>query len=81
MPSSRPQLTPEDRDYLRMVARKTWDYFETFVTEEHHWLPPDNVQIDPDGADRRPHLADQHRDGAAVDAVGARPRVHRHRTR
>jgi cyclic beta-1,2-glucan synthetase len=49
VPSSRPQLTLEDRDYLRMVARKTWDYFETFVTAEHHWLPPDNVQIDPDG--------------------------------
>ena len=49
VPSSRPQLSLEDRDYLRMVARKTWDYFETFVTAEHHWLPPDNVQIDPDG--------------------------------
>ncbi len=49
VPSRRPQLTLEDRDYLRMVARKTWDYFDTFVTEEHHWLPPDNVQIDPDG--------------------------------
>ena len=32
-----------------MVASKSWDYFDTFVTAEHHWLPPDNVQIDPDG--------------------------------
>ena len=49
VPSRRPVLSPEDRDYLREVAGRTWDYFDTFVTAEHHWLPPDNVQIDPDG--------------------------------
>ena len=32
-------------------------------------------------ARRAPHLADQHRDEPAGDAVGARPRLHRHRRR
>ncbi len=36
---SRPQLV-----FLLKVARKTWRYFETFVTAEENWLPPDNVQ-------------------------------------
>ena len=33
----------------------------------------------PDADDRASHLADQHRDGPARDARGARPRLHRHR--
>jgi cyclic beta-1,2-glucan synthetase len=48
VPSLRPALADEDRDYLRMVAEKTWRYFDTFVTEEHRFLPPDNVQFDPE---------------------------------
>src|SRR5262249_32981503 len=31
----------------RIVARRTWRFFETFVAEEDHWLPPDNFQEDP----------------------------------
>jgi len=31
----------------RRWARKIWAFFEEFVCKEHHWLPPDNVQIDP----------------------------------
>lgn len=30
--------------FLRRSARKTWRFFETFVTAEEHWLPPDNFQ-------------------------------------
>ena len=37
-------LTTEDREYLQEIARKTWTFFETFVTAEHHHLPPDNFQ-------------------------------------
>jgi cyclic beta-1,2-glucan synthetase len=37
-------LSPEDRRYFRRIARKTWRYFETFVTAENHFLPPDNFQ-------------------------------------
>src|SRR5713226_2057568 len=31
----------------RTVARRTWRFFETFVGDEDHWLPPDNFQEDP----------------------------------
>ena len=32
---------------LRRVARRTWRYFETFITAADHMLPPDNFQEDP----------------------------------
>ena len=32
---------------LRRTARRTWRYFETFVTPTDNWLPPDNFQEDP----------------------------------
>jgi cyclic beta-1,2-glucan synthetase len=40
-------LGSEDRRLLRLVARKTWRYFETFMGAEDHGLPPDNVQATP----------------------------------
>ena len=40
-------LSDEDRRELRLCARKTWYFFETFVTREDNWLPPDNFQEDP----------------------------------
>ncbi len=33
--------------YLRMLGRKIWAFFETFVHAEDNWLPPDNYQEDP----------------------------------
>ncbi len=33
-----------DTRALRLVARRTWRFFETFVTAEDHMLPPDNFQ-------------------------------------
>jgi cellobiose phosphorylase len=33
--------------FLQHTARKTWTYFERFVTEEDNWLPPDNYQEKP----------------------------------
>ncbi len=39
-----PDLTAEQLTFLRRTARKTWYYFETFVTVDDHWLPPDNFQ-------------------------------------
>jgi cyclic beta-1,2-glucan synthetase len=44
-----PPLTDRDRAELRRTARKTWRFFETFVTATDHWLPPDNFQEDPKG--------------------------------
>ncbi|MEO8614391.1 MAG: glucoamylase family protein [Luteolibacter sp.] len=37
-------LTNVQVAFLRRSARKTWRFFETFVTAEEHWLPPDNFQ-------------------------------------
>ena len=42
-------LSPAERRALRLIARRTWLFFETFVTAEDHWLPPDNFQEDPRG--------------------------------
>jgi cellobiose phosphorylase len=39
-----PDLTATQRQFLRLTSRKTWHYFETFVTSTDHWLPPDNYQ-------------------------------------
>ncbi len=39
--------SPEDRKILRLVARRTWTYFETFVTASDSMLPPDNFQETP----------------------------------
>jgi cyclic beta-1,2-glucan synthetase len=43
----RPQLSPTDREFLEALAKRTWSFFETFVTAEDNWLPPDNYQADP----------------------------------
>ncbi len=37
---------PNARD-LRLIARRTWRFFETFVTSSENMLPPDNFQEDP----------------------------------
>ena len=42
-------LSATDRRELRLCARKTWYFFETFVTAEENWLPPDNFQEEPRG--------------------------------
>ncbi len=39
--------SPDDARALRLVARRTWRYFETFVTADENALPPDNFQEDP----------------------------------
>ena len=48
VPSSRPELSGDDRAYLQQLAARTWRYFETYVSDEDRWLPPDNVQFDPE---------------------------------
>ncbi len=35
---------------LRLIARRTWRFFEAFVDREDHALPPDNFQEDPEPA-------------------------------
>ena len=36
-----------DAQALRLIARRTWRFFETFVTATDNMLPPDNFQEDP----------------------------------
>jgi cyclic beta-1,2-glucan synthetase len=42
-----PRASASDTLALRLMARRTWRYFETFVTPADHMLPPDNFQEDP----------------------------------
>ncbi|HEV2616238.1 MAG TPA: glucoamylase family protein [Candidatus Acidoferrales bacterium] len=37
-------LTLQGREGLRLISRRTWRFFETFVNSENHSLPPDNFQ-------------------------------------
>jgi cyclic beta-1,2-glucan synthetase len=41
------ELSLEKTVFLRKLSRKTWSFFEKFVNEEDHWLPPDNYQESP----------------------------------
>ena len=49
LPSSRQvcRRLGRGRTALRLIARRTWRFFETFVTAADHMLPPDNFQEDP----------------------------------
>ena len=40
-------LSDADLRFLRVLARRTWGYFDRFTGPDDHWLPPDNVQEDP----------------------------------
>ena len=43
----RPDFSPAQIAFLRQVSRRTWRFFETFITADEHWLPPDNFQENP----------------------------------
>src|SRR5206468_8900962 len=43
-------LTSAETRSLRLVARRTWRFFEAFVDQEDHALPQDNFQEDPEPA-------------------------------
>ncbi|WP_369407793.1 GH36-type glycosyl hydrolase domain-containing protein [Roseomonas rosulenta] len=40
-------VSEDDARALRLIARRTWSFFETFVTAGDNMLPPDNFQEDP----------------------------------
>ncbi|MBP9665338.1 MAG: hypothetical protein KBD94_12015, partial [Pyrinomonadaceae bacterium] len=40
-------LSIADTQMARAIARRTWRFFEAFVGDDSHWLPPDNFQEDP----------------------------------
>ncbi|MER2552742.1 MAG: glycosyltransferase family 2 protein [Thauera sp.] len=37
-------LTVEQTLFLRALSRRTWAFFDHFVSPDDHWLPPDNIQ-------------------------------------
>ena len=39
-----PKINAEDRRLLRLIARKTWRYFDAFAGRSDRGLPPDNFQ-------------------------------------
>ncbi len=53
--STAPQVEPHldvsesDALALRLAARRTWTFFDKFVTAEENYLPPDNFQEKPKG--------------------------------
>ena len=40
-------LNEKQVTFLHRTARKTWRFFETYVTAQENWLPPDNFQEEP----------------------------------
>ncbi|HEU4587522.1 MAG TPA: glucoamylase family protein [Gemmatimonadales bacterium] len=42
-----PAPGPATQEFLRGVALRTWHYFRDFGGASHHWLIPDNVQVEP----------------------------------
>ena len=40
-------VSAADAKVLRLIARRTWRFFETFVTPQENMLPPDNFQEEP----------------------------------
>lgn len=44
IPGRTMDLHAEDRRFLHMVARTTWNYFDSMITADDHFLPPDNFQ-------------------------------------
>jgi cyclic beta-1,2-glucan synthetase len=47
--AEQPTPSAEESSEMRAIARRTWRFFETFVSEQDSWLPPDNFQEDPAG--------------------------------
>ena len=41
------EISQSDTSALRLAARRTWLFFENFITEADNWLPPDNFQENP----------------------------------
>ncbi|MEJ7708440.1 MAG: hypothetical protein WKF84_00910 [Pyrinomonadaceae bacterium] len=75
--AGRSPLTAADAREARLLARRTWSYFEAFTGEDDHWLPPDNFQDDPKPVVAHQHFPYQYWTVAALDCCGARLRLHR----
>jgi len=47
IPVKKVVLSSEKERFLRIVARRTWRFFEDFISAENNWLVPDNYQEGP----------------------------------
>jgi cyclic beta-1,2-glucan synthetase len=45
VPTTRRDLSRSDTVYLRLLARRTWRFFDDLVGTRSNWLPPDNTQL------------------------------------
>ncbi len=59
-----PRLSDPQRLFLEKLGRRTWRFFEMFVTAEENWLAPDNFQEHPPRACAA-HESHECRHGAA----------------
>ena len=48
IPRRVPRFSKRQHHFLQLLTRKTWRYFEEFVTAKEHYLPPDNIQQNPE---------------------------------
>lgn len=39
------KLDIDDEEYLKQLAKKTWNYFDTLLVDENNYLIPDNYQL------------------------------------
>ena len=44
-PQERKTLGKQETDDVRRLAQDTWHFFDRHITEETHWLVPDNYQV------------------------------------
>lgn len=45
--ASAAELSVTQRAFLGRLSRRTWSFFQAWVREQDHWLPPDNIQEHP----------------------------------
>ena len=40
------KLNNQEKEYIKEIGKRTWDFFETYLNEENNYLIPDNYQED-----------------------------------
>ena len=44
-PQNKHSLSDKETDEIRQLAKDTWNFFDSLITEENNWLMPDNYQL------------------------------------
>ena len=44
-PQGKKSLTTKETEEVRQLAKDTWHFFDSLITEENNWLIPDNYQL------------------------------------